>query len=90
MTMLGAGFLIVAIAVAAVGLLWVLPSYREYRSRKVVTCPETGGRTTVEVDAALVARSAWMGPLELHLRDCGQWPERAGCAQECLDQLPVR
>jgi hypothetical protein len=90
MTMLGAGVVIAAIAVAAVGLLWVLPSYRAYLSRRVVTCPETGRPASVEVDAAGVARSAWMGPLELHLRDCGRWPEREDCGQECLSQLPVR
>ena len=90
MTMLGAGVVIVAIAVAAVGLLWVLPSWRAYRRRCVVTCPETGQATGVHVDAARVARSAWLGPLDLRLRGCTRWPERAGCGEECLGQLPVR
>lgn len=90
MTMFGAAFLIVAIAVAAVGLLWVLPSYRAYRSRRVVACPETGGATEVEVDAVRVARTAWFGPLSLRLRNCARWPERAGCGQECTSQLPVK
>jgi hypothetical protein len=90
MTMLGAGVVIVAIAVAAVGLLWVLPSYRAYRTRRVVTCPEAGLPTQVQVDAKRVARSAWLGPLDLRLRTCARWPERAGCGQECVSQLPVR
>ena len=90
MTMLGAGFVIVAIAVAAVGLLWVLPAYRAYRRRRVVTCPETGKATGVFVDAARAARSAWMGPLDLRLKNCTRWPERGDCGQECLGQLPVR
>lgn len=90
MTMLEAGVVILVIAFAAVGLLWVLPSYRAYRSRRVVTCPEAGLSTEVEVDAARVARSAWLGPLDLRLRSCARWPERAGCGQECLSQLPVR
>jgi hypothetical protein len=90
MTMLGAGVLIVLIAVAAVGFLWVLPAWRTYRRRRVVTCPETGAATGVRVDAARVARSAWLGPLDLRLKSCARWPERAGCDQECLGQLPVR
>lgn len=90
MTMFGAALLIVAIAALAVGLLWVLPSYRAYRTRRVVTCPETGEAVEVEVDAVRVARSAWMGPLSLRLRNCARWPERAGCGQECTSQLPVR
>lgn len=90
MTMLGAGVVIVAIAVAAVGLLWVLPSWRAYRRRRVVTCPETGAATGVRVDAGRVARSAWFGPLDLRLRSCTRWPERAGCGEECTSQLPVR
>ena len=90
MTMLGAGFVIVAIAIGAVGLSWVLPSYRAYRRRSVVTCPETGGATGVFVDAARVARSAWMGPLDLRLKSCTRWPGRADCGQECVSQLPVR
>lgn len=89
MTMFEAGVVILVIAFAAVGLLWVLPSYRAYRSRRVVTCPETGELAGVDVDAVRVARSAWLGPLDLRLRNCARWPERAGCGQECLSQLPV-
>ncbi len=90
MTMLGAGLVIIAIALAAVGLLWVLPSYLVYRPRRVVTCPETGLATAIEVDAERVARSAWLGPLELRLKNCARWPERADCGQECRSQLTVR
>jgi hypothetical protein len=90
MTMFEAGILIVAIAVAAVGLLWVVPAYRTYARRSVVICPETGVATGVKVDAARVARSAWLGPLDLRLKSCTRWPERSSCGQECLSQLPVR
>ena len=89
MTMLGAGLVIVAIAVGAVGLLWVLPCWRVYRTRRIVTCPETGLATAVEVDAERVARSAWMGVLDLRLKDCARWPERGDCGQDCRSQLPV-
>ncbi len=90
MTMLGAGIIIAAIAFGVVGLLWVLPSYRTYRSPWVVRCPETGAATPVELDAGRVARSAWLGPLDLRLKSCARWPASAGCGRECLGQLPVR
>ena len=90
MTMLGAGIVIAAIAVAAVGLLWVLPMVRAFRAVRVVRCPETGLPTDVEADAGLAARRAWLGPVELRLKACARWPERAGCDQGCLAGLPVR
>ena len=87
MTMLVAGLIIVVIALAAVGLLWVLPAWREYRGKKAVTCPETGQPVTVEVDASRVAVSAWGGVPDVRLKNCSRWPERATCGQDCLIQL---
>jgi hypothetical protein len=87
MTMLGAGLIILAIAFSAVGFLWVLPAWREYRGKKTVTCPETGRSAIVEVDAARVARSAWGGVPNVRLKDCSRWPERATCGQDCLVQV---
>lgn len=87
MTMLGAGLIILAIAFAAIGFLWVLPAWREYRGKKTVTCPETGQSATVEVDAARVATSAWRGVPDVRLKHCSRWPERATCGQDCLIQV---
>jgi hypothetical protein len=84
--MLGAGFVIVAIAVAAVGLLWVLPAWRAGRAVRVVTCPETGLPTAVSADTGLIARQAWLGPAELRLKTCERWPKRRYCGQVCLDE----
>jgi hypothetical protein len=87
MTMLGAGLIILVIAISAVGFLWVLPAWREYRGKRTVTCPETGQSATVEVDAARVAASAWGGVPDVKLKDCSRWPERATCGQDCLIQV---
>ena len=87
MTMLGAGTIILVIAFSAVGFLWVLPAWRGYRGKRIVTCPETGQSATVEVDAARVATSAWGGVPDVRLKVCSRWPERAGCGQDCLLQL---
>ena len=42
MTMLGAGLIILVIAFAAVGFLWVLPAWREYRGKKTRHVPRNG------------------------------------------------
>jgi hypothetical protein len=87
MTMLGAGAIIVVIAFSAVGFLWVLPAYRRYRGKWAVTCPETRGSAGVEVDAARIAASAWGGRLDLRLKACSRWPEKASCGQGCLAEI---
>jgi hypothetical protein len=87
MTMLGAGVIILVIAFSAVGFLWVLPAYRRYRGKRIVTCPETREPAAVEVDAAHVAASAWGGRLDLRLKDCSCWPKKADCGQECLAEV---
>ena len=87
MTMLGAGLIILVIAFAAVGFLWVLPAWRGYRKERTVTCPETGKPASVQVDAARVAATAWGGVPDVRLKECSRWPEKAGCGQDCLIEL---
>jgi hypothetical protein len=87
MTMLGAGVVILLIAFSAVGFLWVLPTYRRFRGKWVVTCPEAREPAGVEVDAAHVAASAWGGRLDLRLKSCSRWPKKANCGQECLAEV---
>jgi hypothetical protein len=84
MTMIEAGGSILVIAFSAVGLLWVLPAYRRYRGKWIVTCPEEREPAGVEVDTARVAASAWGGRLDVRLKGCSFWPKRADCGQECL------
>ena len=52
------------------------------RGPRVITCPETGHGAAVRIDALHAARTA-----EVRLADCTRWPERAGCAEECLTQI---
>ena len=87
MTMFGAGILIVVIAFAVVGLLWVLPLYRRLHGTRTLTCPETQEEVGVSIDAGHAAATAWGGEIHLKLKDCARWPERAGCAQGCLSQV---
>lgn len=87
MTMLGAGLIILVVAFGAVGFLWVLPAWRGYRGKRIVTCPDTREPAVVEIDSARVAASAWGGPPELRLKDCTRWPKKADCGQECLAEV---
>ena len=89
MTMLGAGLIILLVAFGAVGFLWVLPAWRGYRGKRILTCPKTLESAAVEIDAERVAFSAWGGPPELRLKSCSRWPEKADCRQECLAEIEL-
>jgi hypothetical protein len=67
----------------------VLRSYIRFRGKRLVTCPETQRPAAVEVDAARAAISAATGLEHLELHRCSRWPERAGCGQECLQQIAL-
>lgn len=87
MTMIEAGVIILAVAFSSVGFLWVLPNYRRYRGKWIVTCPEIRARVGVEVDTVRVAATAWSGEPKLRLKDCSRWGEKAACGQECVAEI---
>lgn len=65
----------------------LLASYRKWRGKRLITCPETGRCEAVEVDAGRAAFVAVAGGSYLRLKECSRWPERRDCAQECLKQI---
>lgn len=65
----------------------IVRAYRLFRGARLVTCPETGQPAGVEVDAGHAALTTAFGARELRLEDCSRWPEKAGCAQDCLRQV---
>jgi hypothetical protein len=66
-----------------------LRAYLRYRGRAVVICPETRRPVAVRVDAALAAWAATEGAVDLRLKNCARWPERAGCGQDCVRQIEL-
>ena len=65
----------------AVRLWW------RYRGDRVITCPENHRPAGVSVDAQHVAAQPFAGSPQLRLSSCSRWPERAGCGQQCLNQI---
>ncbi|HXH12409.1 MAG TPA: hypothetical protein VNP04_21905 [Alphaproteobacteria bacterium] len=74
--------------VAAAAFFVVIPVmshvFRRYKEPQVLTCPETGRRAMVIVDAKKAAYSAAIGEPHLRATDCSLWPERKNCEQTCL------
>jgi hypothetical protein len=84
--------LIAIAAMLAFGTLFVLlpvalDSYRRFRRRRVVTCPETKAIAEIVVDARRAACSSFFGEPRLRIRECTRWLQRKYCAQNCLSRL---
>lgn len=64
-----------------------LRGYLHYRGQRIVTCPETQQPAGVRLAATKIAAESIMGEPRLELSHCTRWPEKQGCAQECLSQI---
>jgi hypothetical protein len=60
---------------------------RRYWGEMLVACPETGRTVAIRPAAANAAMSAMIGRQHVELKQCSRWPERSGCAQECVGQI---
>lgn len=83
-------FLFIA-GVSALGLYFVITpmvvgSYRRYRDRKTVVCPETGQIVEVELKAGRAGLMSIFGTAPARVKWCSLWPRRAGCAEECVKE----
>ncbi len=67
------------------GLLW-LEVRRSFGGRRIVHCPETKEEVPVRFNASKAARTSLLGPRLVELEDCGRWPEKADCAQDCIPE----
>ena len=71
------------------GIRWLVRAFSHYRGTRIVTCPETGKPTFVRVDALHALMTSTVGLPDIRLQDCGRWPLKAQCGQECLTDLDV-
>jgi hypothetical protein len=62
----------------------VVDTYRRYRGRKTIICPETGQIVEVNLRAATAGALSAVGKNWVRVKWCSLWPRRKGCAQECV------
>ena len=87
-----------AIYLVAAGLLatslffairYFVREYIRYRDSRMITCPDNGQASIVEVDAIHAAITSAFGQPDIRLQNCGRWPLLQNCGQECLVQMDV-
>lgn len=88
--LIGTIYLLFTIAIA--GILYIatffiarmMVNFAHLRGEHSVICPETGACAIVRLKALRAAVHSAVNDPELQVSDCSRWPEREGCAQECL------
>jgi hypothetical protein len=85
-------YLIVLLLTLA-SLYYVTPlavtTFRRYRGKRIVTCPEILKPCAVEVDARHAAITTVLSHPGLRMKYCSQWPDREQCGQECMLQIQI-
>jgi len=57
------------------------------RGPRVITCPENGCASEVEVKTWHSGFTTALGETHHRLANCSRWPEKAGCDQACVTQI---
>lgn len=68
----------------------VSDTYRRYRGRKTVICPETGQIAEVDLKAKQASVLSAFGKQWVRVKWCTLWPRKRGCAQECVRNIGNR
>lgn len=72
-----------ALAVLVVGAFYVYRLTGRLSKDRLMRCPETGAIALVGVERR---SSPDGGGRDVEVEHCGLWPEKAGCAQNCLER----
>lgn len=83
-------FLLIA-GIAALGLYFVIvpvfvDSYRRYRNRKTIICPNSGQIAEVEAKAWRAGLMSLLGNHRARVKWCSLWPRQKGCGEECVTE----
>ena len=83
-------FLLIAVVIA-LGLCFVVApivvnTYRRYRGRKTIICPDTGQIAEVEIKALNASLMSALGMDWVRVKWCSLWPRKKDCAQECMKE----
>lgn len=65
-------------------------TYRRYRGRKTVICPETGQIAEVDLKATQASVFSAIGKQRVGISWCSLWPRKKGCAEECVENIGGR
>ena len=69
----------------------VIYTYRRYRARRTIICPETDQIAEMEFKAGRAGVMAAFGKQDLRVKWCSLWPSRKTCAQKCVkDDWPAQ
>ena len=88
--LIGTIYLLFTIAIAVIlyiatfFMARMMINFSHFRGEHPVICPETGACAIVRLKALRAAVHSAVNDPELQVSDCSRWPEREGCAQECL------
>lgn len=77
---------ILGLGAAAAIVVAISVRWRRAADVRVVTCPETGEKQAVKVDAGR-ALTHGMSKDAIELTSCSRWPERHDCDQPCRQQI---
>ena len=75
---------IIAVAVCYVLVPVVADTFRRFRAKRSVKCPETGREAEIDLDAGQAALTSAFGRALLRVKSCSLWPARKNCAQDCI------
>ncbi len=90
LVLIGTVYLIFAVAIAIIlciasfFLARMLIEFVQFRGRRQVFCPETGGVAIIRIDALHAAVSSAVADPDLRVINCSRWPDRQDCRQECV------
>lgn len=79
-SVLGLGSLVIALVVVA-------RSYLATKEDRLVTCPDNHKPAAVHINDFQTIREALGAKTPLRLDNCSRWPEKAGCGQDCLNEV---
>jgi len=64
----------------------VVNTYRRYRRRKTLICPETDQIAEVDIKAIQAGVMSVLGKHPVRVKWCSLWPRKKGCAEECVKE----
>ena len=82
------GALIVAAVLLGLVIVREIAVYLRYRGRHTVACPANHSLAAIAVDIGSAVATGVVFAPKLRVASCTEWPEYAGCAEECLSQIP--